>query len=121
MDYDPKEEDAQSHRDKVTTARNRASSIAGLLSWSSVFLVCISSFLSAPAFAAKPILDPIGNKTVDELALLTFTATATDTDVADTLTFSLSGTVPEGAAITADGVFTWTPSRHRVGKATPLM
>ena len=37
-----------------------------------------------------PVLDPIGNQTVDELATLTFTATATDSDLpADTLTFSL--------------------------------
>ena len=58
-----------------------------------------------------PVLDPIGDKTVDELTLLTFTATATDPDIpAQTLTFSLSGTVPAGASITSAGVFTWTPS-----------
>ncbi len=33
-----------------------------------------------------PVLDPIGNQSVDELATLTFTATATDSDIpADTL------------------------------------
>jgi hypothetical protein len=43
--------------------------------------------------------------------LLTFTATATDADdPANTLTFSLEGTVPSGAGITAGGVFTWTPT-----------
>lgn len=57
----------------------------------------------------EPELNPIGNKSVDELALLTFTATATDPDTADSLTFSLLG-APPGAAITQDGVFTWTPS-----------
>ena len=37
-----------------------------------------------------PVLGAIGNQTVDELATLTFTATATDADLpADTLTFSL--------------------------------
>ena len=45
---------------------------------------------------------------------LGFTATATDTDLpANTLTFSLAdgtaGSVPAGAAITAGGVFSWTP------------
>jgi FlaG/FlaF family flagellin (archaellin) len=58
-----------------------------------------------------PVLDPIGDKTVDEETLLTFTATATDADdPANTLTFSLEGTVPSGASITAGGVFTWTPT-----------
>jgi|GEM_PF-2164972 len=58
-----------------------------------------------------PILDPIGAKSVDKGSPLTFTATATDSDVpAQTLTFSLGGTVPAGAAITAGGDFTWTTS-----------
>jgi hypothetical protein len=51
MDYDPREEEALSHRDKVTTARKRTSSIPALLSWSLIFLACISSFLSTTAFA----------------------------------------------------------------------
>ena len=54
-----------------------------------------------------PVLDPIGNKTVDEETLLSFTATATDTDP---LTFSLVG-APAGASINSStGVFTWTPT-----------
>ena len=58
-----------------------------------------------------PVLDPIGDKTVTVMTLLTFTATATDADIpVQTLTFSLSGTVPAGASITSAGVFTWTPS-----------
>ena len=36
-----------------------------------------------------PVLTVIGDRTVDELSLLTFTATATDPDVGQTLTFSL--------------------------------
>jgi len=56
-----------------------------------------------------PVLDPVGNKTVDELTELSFTATASDVE-SDMLTFSLSGTVPAGAGITAGGDFTWTPS-----------
>ena len=58
-----------------------------------------------------PVLDPIGDQTVDEQTLLTFTATATDADLpANTLTFSLSGE-PAGAAIDpVTGVFTWTPT-----------
>jgi PKD repeat protein len=57
-----------------------------------------------------PVLDLIGSKTVDQGALLTFTATATDADIpAQTLTFSLVG-APAGASITAGGAFSWTPS-----------
>jgi hypothetical protein len=58
-----------------------------------------------------PVLNAIGNKSVDELTTLTFTATATDADLpANTLTFSLSG-APSGASIDpSTGVFTWTPT-----------
>jgi hypothetical protein len=51
QDYDPREEDALSHRDEVITAHKRTSSIPGLLSWSLVFLACVSSFLSTTVFA----------------------------------------------------------------------
>ncbi len=62
-----------------------------------------------------PVLDPIGNQTVNEEVLLTFTAQATDLDAGQTLTFSLengaSGHVPAGASIDpTTGVFTWTPT-----------
>ncbi|HLP78903.1 MAG TPA: lamin tail domain-containing protein, partial [Candidatus Paceibacterota bacterium] len=58
-----------------------------------------------------PVLASIGNRTVNEHALLTFTATATDSDTQQTLTFSLDPGAPAGAAINpGSGVFTWTPS-----------
>ena len=61
-----------------------------------------------------PVLAAIGNQTIAEGTELTFTATATDTDLpADTLTFSLAdgtGSVPTGATITAGGLFSWTPT-----------
>jgi uncharacterized cupredoxin-like copper-binding protein len=57
-----------------------------------------------------PILDPIGDATIDEEVLFTFTATASDPDIpANTLTFSLVGE-PAGAAITPGGDFSWTPT-----------
>ena len=63
-----------------------------------------------------PVLDPIGNQSVDELVELTFTATATDADLpANTLTFS-SGCQGTAAGMTIDpdtGAFTWTPTRPR--------
>jgi CSLREA domain-containing protein len=64
--------------------------------------------------AQAPVLDPIGPQSGDELTLITFTATATDGDAGDVLTFSLEdgpGAVPTGAVIGgANGVFTWTPT-----------
>ena len=66
-----------------------------------------------------PVLNAIGDKGTSELVELTFTATASDTDVVDnlvnTLTFSFNGTFPSGAAITSAGVFTWTPTESQVG------
>jgi len=59
-----------------------------------------------------PVLGAIGNKSVDEGSLLTFTASASDPDVpANTLTFSLDAGAPAGASIDPQtGVFTWTPT-----------
>ena len=58
-----------------------------------------------------PVLDFVGNRAVDELVNLSFTATASDPDdpgqPADVQ--SLSGE-PAGASITAGGVFSWTPT-----------
>ncbi|MGB4442497.1 MAG: Ig-like domain-containing protein, partial [Coriobacteriia bacterium] len=58
-----------------------------------------------------PVLSAIGNQSVDELALLSFTASATDADLpAQTLRYSLGSGAPSGAAITVGGAFTWTPT-----------
>ena len=56
-----------------------------------------------------PVLAAIGDKTVDEGTLLAFTATATELE-GNPLTFSLGAGAPAGAAITAAGAFTWTPT-----------
>ena len=57
-----------------------------------------------------PTLDPIGAQAGDEEAAITFTATASDPDPADNLSFGLAGE-PVGAAIDPSiGVFTWTPT-----------
>lgn len=61
-----------------------------------------------------PALGTIGNQTGSEGEELTFTALAVDPDSGDTLTFSLEGDVPEGAAIDpTTGVFTWTPTEEQ--------
>jgi Ca2+-binding RTX toxin-like protein len=61
---------------------------------------------------AKPVLDPIGDQTVDEETELTFSASATDADEpANGLTFSLNAGSPEGASIDPmTGDFSWTPT-----------
>jgi ELWxxDGT repeat protein/VCBS repeat-containing protein len=58
-----------------------------------------------------PVLDAIGNRTVDEQIELSFTATASDPDLpANGLTFSLVG-APGGASIDGEtGLFSWTPT-----------
>ena len=64
-----------------------------------------------------PLLDPIGNQSADEQALLSFTATATDQDrPADSLTFSLDGAaIALGMSITSAGAFAWTPTELQGG------
>ena len=51
---------------------------------------------------------------MNELATLSFTATATDGDN-DPLEFTLAGTPPSGASITSTGAFSWTPSESQDG------
>ncbi len=63
----------------------------------------------SPLNVGVPILSPIGNKSVFDGALLSFTANATDSD-GDLLTFSLAPGAPVGATITTGGLFTWTPT-----------
>jgi hypothetical protein len=68
-----------------------------------------------------PVLAVIGDNTVYEGSLLTFMATATDTDIpAQSLTFSLESGAPAGASITAGGLFTWTPTDAQ-GPSTNLI
>src|SRR5439155_802840 len=60
-----------------------------------------------------PVLDPIGSKAVNELAPLTFTATATDPDAGQTLTFLLFLGAPAATGATLNGTtgaFNWTPT-----------
>jgi hypothetical protein len=57
-----------------------------------------------------PVLAPIANQDVDEGSTATFTASATDADAGQTITYSLIG-APAGASINpATGVFSWTPT-----------
>jgi len=70
---------------------------------------------------SAPILNPVGDKSGNELELLTFTATASDPDIpAQTLIFSLGAGAPEGASITSAGVFTWTPTEAQGPNVYPI-
>src|SRR4030095_2135028 len=69
----------------------------------------------------NPVVTNPGDKTVNELALLSFTVTATDADLpAQTLTFSLGAGAPAGAAITTGGAFTWTPTEAQGPGSYPI-
>jgi hypothetical protein len=70
------------------------------------FTVTVTSSNSAPVLAA------IGSRSVEQEQLLTFTASAVDSDVpAQTLAYSLDAGAPAGATINpSTGVFTWTAS-----------
>src|SRR5262249_43763341 len=60
-----------------------------------------------------PTLAAIDDKSVDEGSTLSFTATATDPDAGQTLTFSLDPGAPADASIDpTSGVFTWTPTEE---------
>jgi len=63
-----------------------------------------------------PVLNPIGNKSVMDSHLLTFTATASDPDNSGSLVFTLGAGFPTGASITTGGVFTWTPTQAQAGQ-----
>jgi hypothetical protein len=61
-----------------------------------------------------PVLDPIGNKTVNEGQVLTIKITATDPD-GDTLTYSASN-LPSGATFDpVSQTFTWVPNYDQAG------
>lgn len=62
-----------------------------------------------------PVLDPVGNQTVNENDLLEFTVTATDEDPENTLTFS-AASLPEGSSFDpVTAIFSWTPNYDQAG------
>ena len=65
-----------------------------------------------------PVLAAIGNKTVNEGSLLTFTATATDADLpANTLTFSLDAGADRSGDQCHDGRLHLDADRERRARA----
>lgn len=70
-----------------------------------------------------PVLGPIGNKSVNEEARLTFQVSATDPDSRDIIVMSATN-LPTGATFVDQGggigVFDWTPARGRAGNYTKI-
>ena len=66
---------------------------------------------------SPPVMNPIGDKTVNEGQQLQFTVTGIDPD-GDTLTYSATG-LPTGAQLnSATGEFTWIPNYNQAGTYT---
>jgi len=77
----------------------------GVASVTNSFVVTVLEVNSAPVFVGTP-----ADMTLNELALLTVTNAATDSDVpAQALSYTLVN-APAGAVISTNGVITWTPS-----------
>jgi len=73
-----------------------------------------ANFSLDPIPKQAPVLNPIGNKTVDEGNLLQFTISASDPD-GDTLTYSASN-LPKAASFSpSTRTFTWTPDYDQAG------
>ncbi len=69
------------------------------------------SLVATDLVNTAPILDPIPDVTIDTEELLSFIAWATDTNwPPQEITFSLDADAPSGATISANGVFSWTPT-----------
>ena len=67
------------------------------------------------------MLGPIADQTVNSSGTLTLTATATDADPGQILTYSLDPGAPAGATIDPrTGLFTWVPSSGTVGATVTI-
>ncbi len=90
-----------------------------LTSGGSIDLGVVSVQALAPNHS--PILASIANKTVDAGTAVTFTASATDPDAGQHLTYSLDPGTPIGASIDpASGQFTWTPGSALGGQSVSV-
>ncbi len=73
--------------------------------------------VGASAVNHAPVLALIANQAVTFGSTVTFTASATDPDAGQTLTYSLGAGAPTGAAINpGTGAFTWTPTPAQAGQ-----
>jgi hypothetical protein len=83
---------------------------AGGTGWAVVTVTVTVSDVNRP-----PVLDPVGNRTVEEGVALVIVLGAGDPDTGATLTFSASN-LPDGATWDAGtATFTWTPGYNQAG------
>ncbi|HWD20356.1 MAG TPA: putative Ig domain-containing protein [Verrucomicrobiae bacterium] len=100
---------SQTQSPSVNTVKVKVSdNSAPALSDTNVFTVTVVEVNNAPTLPALP------TQTVNKLALLTVTNTATETNIHATLAYNLINS-PFGASISANGIITWTPT---LGPAT---
>jgi hypothetical protein len=84
--------------------------LSPVVAWQTNSSIYGANAVTLTVLNARPTLDPISDKTGDEETAITFTATATDPDLAQTAIFSLLD-APSGATISTNtGAFSWTPT-----------
>jgi parallel beta-helix repeat protein len=106
-------DDTKRYRAVFTNIAGSAATTAAILTVTINAIGEPITFTDSVSVNAVPLLAPLADRTVDALALVQFTAIATDPS--DTLTFALIG-APIGAVInTATGVFSWTPTAAQAG------
>ena len=91
---------------------------SGQLMDTATVTINVNDIVEVIAVNTPPGLGAIGNQSVDELATLSFTASASDADApAQTLSFSLdAAALANGMSIDASsGVFSWTPTELQGG------
>jgi hypothetical protein len=88
----------------VATSTDKLDLVNPVLSATNTFIVVLNDANVAPP------LPVIGLQTVNELTLLTVTNTASESLVHAKVTYALASP-PAGAAISSNGIFTWTPSQ----------
>lgn len=72
------------------------------------------NFAITGAVNVAPTITAISPVTIDEDALYQFQVVASDANPGQTLTYSLTGTVPSGASINSTtGLFSWTPNESQ--------
>ena len=90
----------------IATSTNNFDQVNPQLSVTNTFTVIVKEVNVAP------LLPVIATQTVNELTLLTVTNTATDSNTHSTLAYALLNP-PAGAAISTNGLITWTPSQNQ--------
>ena len=68
-----------------------------------------------------PVLGAIGTQVGSPGSLVNFTATASDPDAGQTLTYSLDPGAPTNAAVTTGGFFTWRPSSTNAASTSTIV